>query len=107
MPQVAVNINGKMYKMACSDGQEAHLLELASQLNQSITRLKESFGEIGDQRLTVMAAIMAHDKLNELEIELEQIKNEMKKSKDKEKKLQTQIEKITQHITNITEKLRS
>ena len=55
MPQVNVTINGKVYRMACDDGQEAHLEGLAERLNVTIDRLRQSFGEIGDQRLTVMA----------------------------------------------------
>ncbi|MBN8999629.1 MAG: cell division protein ZapA, partial [Rhizobiales bacterium] len=57
MAQVNVTINGKIYRMACDDGQEAHLESLAERLNETIDRLRGSFGEIGDQRLTVMAAI--------------------------------------------------
>ena len=67
MPQVAVQINGKTYRMACGEGQEAHLLDLAQRFERNITSLKGSFGEIGDQRLTVMAGIMVQDELVELQ----------------------------------------
>jgi len=77
MPQVNVTINGKTYRMACDDGQEAHLEGLADRLNQIIAELRQSFGEIGDQRLTVMAAITmgddlaeAHRRIRRLEAEL-------------------------------------
>ncbi len=63
MPQVAVQINGKTYRMACDEGQEAHLLDLAQRFNKTIDSLRGSFGEIGDQRLTVMAGIMVQDEL--------------------------------------------
>lgn len=65
MPQVNVTINGKTYRMACDDGQEAHLEGLADRLNEIIGQLRQSFGEIGDQRLTVMAAITMGDDLAE------------------------------------------
>lgn len=65
MSQVAVQINGKTYRMACDEGQEAHLLDLAMRFEKNISSLKGSFGEIGDQRLTVMAAIMVQDELVE------------------------------------------
>jgi cell division protein ZapA len=61
LSQVNVTINGKHYRMACDDGQEAHLAGLAERLNGAIATLRERFGEIGDQRLTVMAAIMFAD----------------------------------------------
>jgi cell division protein ZapA len=65
MAQVNVTINGKVYRMACEDGQEGHLQGLATRLDGMIDQLRGSFGEIGDQRLTVMAAIMAMDELAE------------------------------------------
>ena len=65
MPQVNVTINGKVYRMACDDGQEAHLEGLAERLNVTIDRLRQSFGEIGDARLTVMAALTLGDELSE------------------------------------------
>ncbi|MEL6947308.1 MAG: cell division protein ZapA [Pseudomonadota bacterium] len=66
MPQVAVQINGKTYRMACDEGQEAHLLDLAQRFDRTIHQLKGSFGEIGDGRLTVMAGVMVTDELVEL-----------------------------------------
>jgi cell division protein ZapA len=67
MAQVNVTINGKMYRMACDDGQEDHLATLAERLNRSIEQLRQRFGEIGDQRLTVMAAITLADQQAEAE----------------------------------------
>ena len=67
MAQVTVTIDGKQYRMACDEGQEEHLIELASRFDRYVIHLKGSFGEIGDQRLTVMAGIMIMDELNELQ----------------------------------------
>ena len=66
MAQVTVTIDGKAYRMACDEGQEEHLMELALRFDRYVSHLKESFGEIGDQRLTVMAGIMVMDELSEL-----------------------------------------
>jgi cell division protein ZapA len=66
MSQVSVTINGRVYRMACDDGQEDHLVRLARDLDTRIGQLRQSFGEIGDTRLTVMAAIMVSDELAEL-----------------------------------------
>ncbi|MDB5649756.1 MAG: cell division protein ZapA [Hyphomicrobiales bacterium] len=65
MSQVNVTIAGRTFRMACGDGEEAHLEGLATQVDQKIAELRQSFGEIGDQRLTVMAAIMIADDLAE------------------------------------------
>ncbi|HEX5934512.1 MAG TPA: cell division protein ZapA, partial [Pseudorhizobium sp.] len=61
MAQVTVTIDGKAYRMACEEGQEAHLTDLAGRFDQYVSHLKSQFGEIGDLRLTVMAGIMVMD----------------------------------------------
>mgnify|MGYP006283893949 CR=1 FL=1 len=61
MAQVAVTIAGRVYRMACADGEEAHLEGLAADLDKRIADLRTAFGEIGDQRLTVMAALAIAD----------------------------------------------
>lgn len=71
MAQVTVTIAGKTYRMACDDGQEEHLLGLASRLDQTIDQLRGVFGEIGDQRLTVMSAITVLDRMVETERRLD------------------------------------
>jgi len=57
MSQVNVTINGRQFRMACEDGQEDHLMDLAREFDIRIEGLRAKFGEIGDTRLTVMAAI--------------------------------------------------
>jgi cell division protein ZapA len=65
MAQVNVAINGHQYRMACLDGQEDHLMQLAQGLNRRIEELRAKFGEVGDMRLIIMAAIMVADELFE------------------------------------------
>lgn len=67
MAQITVTIDGKSYRMACDEGQEEHLIDLAGRFDRYVAHLKESFGEIGDQRITVMAGIMVMDELVELQ----------------------------------------
>ena len=77
MPEVNVEINGKKYRMACEDGQEPHLLGLADRFNQTVETLKGSFGEIGDNRLVVMAGIAVLDELAEAERRIEALKEDI------------------------------
>lgn len=77
MPQVTVSIDGKAYRMACDEGQEEHLTMLAERFDRYVTHLKGAFGEIGDQRLTVMAGIMVMDELAELQKRVKGIEAEM------------------------------
>ena len=63
MNHINVTINGRQYRMACEEGQEAQLLELAESFEARIGDLRGKFGEIGDGRLTVMAALTLADEL--------------------------------------------
>ena len=63
MSHVNVTINGRQYRMACEEGQESRLLRLAENLETRVVGLRGKFGEIGDQRLTVMAALTVADEL--------------------------------------------
>jgi cell division protein ZapA len=66
MAQVTVTIDGKAYRMACEEGQEGHLTDLATRFDRYVGHLKDQFGEIGDLRITVMAGIMIMDEISEL-----------------------------------------
>ena len=77
MSQVTVTINGRQFRMACEDGQEPHLLRLAQDLDQRIAKLRASFGEIGDTRLTVMAALTVADELAETNAKVARIAEEL------------------------------
>lgn len=82
MSHINVTINGRQYRMACEEGQEVRLLKLAETLESRVTELRGKFGEIGDARLTVMAALTVCDelldatsRLHALEQELETARN--------------------------------
>jgi cell division protein ZapA len=77
MAQVTVTIDGKAYRMACDEGQEEHLMDLGQRFDRYVSHLKASFGEIGDQRLTVMAGIMVMDELSELQKRIKGMESEV------------------------------
>jgi cell division protein ZapA len=77
MAHVSVSINGRQYRMACDDGQEHHLARLAHDLDQRISNLRGTFGEIGDMRLTIMAALMVIDELSEQRQRMHRIETEL------------------------------
>ena len=81
MSHINVTINGRQYRMACEEGQEVRLLKLAEGFESRIQDLRGKFGEIGDARLTVMAALTVCDELLDassripsLEQELEELR---------------------------------
>lgn len=65
MAHVSVTIDNRKYRLACSEGEEARLERLAAEIDGKISELRKAFGEIGDQRLVVMAALTVADNLAE------------------------------------------
>ena len=63
MSSVNITINGKQYRVACEPGQEQRLSQLAADFDDRIASMRSRFGEVGDARLTVMAAMMLGDEL--------------------------------------------
>ena len=82
MAQVIVTINGRQFRMACEDGQEEHLTRLAHDFDQRIGELRAKFGEIGDTRLTVMAALTIADQLFEAVGRIRKLEGELATRED-------------------------
>jgi cell division protein ZapA len=82
MAHVSVTINGRQYRMACEDGQENHLIWLSGDLDRRIGQLRAQFGEIGDMRLTMMAALTVADELVEAGKRLRRLEEEMAALRD-------------------------
>ena len=117
MSQVNVTINGRQFRMACEDGEEARLSRLAEDLDASIATLRTRFGEIGDTRLTVMAALTLADQLSEtkeklqrLEPELATLRNASVASADHSQATQSAVvaalNAAAERIENITKRLK-
>ena len=98
MSHINVTINGRQYRMACEEGQEVRLLKLAENLEARVVTLRGKFGEIGDARLTVMAALTACDELLDaghrirgLEEELDALRNTRAVAADRARATQTAV----------------
>jgi cell division protein ZapA len=82
MNHINVTINGRQYRMACEEGQEARLLQLAEDFETRIGGLRGKFGEIGDARLTVMAALTVCDELLDAGQRIRSLEQELSASRD-------------------------
>ncbi len=61
MSDVTLTINRRAYTVACEDGQEDHLRGLGRLVEERVEELIGSMGQIGDQRLLVMASLLFAD----------------------------------------------
>ncbi len=82
MAQAVVSIAGRTYRMNCDEGEEAHIDALAQLVDAKITDLRAAFGEIGDQRIVVMAALTVADELFAANKKLEEQGEELAQARD-------------------------
>jgi cell division protein ZapA len=82
MATVNASIAGRQFRLACEDGQEEHLQALARALDERIEGLRKKFGEIGDTRLTVMAALTVSDELAETVRKVRRMEEELAAHQD-------------------------
>jgi cell division protein ZapA len=77
MPLVNVMVNGRAYTIACDEGEEEHLKELAAHVDSKVRELLGSVGQVGDQRLMLMAALLVADEYHTVKAQFETLKNEV------------------------------
>jgi len=81
MGQVTVTVNGRAYRLECGEGEEAHLVELAEYLSSHVETMKRKFGQVGDDRLILMASLVVTDELWELRRQLQELKASLAESR--------------------------
>lgn len=74
MGQISVTLNGRTCRLECGEGEETHLIELAEYLGTHVEDMKRKFGQIGDDRLILMASLVVLDELWELRRQMAQMK---------------------------------
>jgi cell division protein ZapA len=74
MGQVSVTLNGRTYRLECGEGEEAHLISLAEYLSTHVETMRRKFGQVGDDRLILMASLLVTDELWEVRRQVEEMK---------------------------------
>ncbi|HWE74748.1 MAG TPA: cell division protein ZapA [Stellaceae bacterium] len=65
MPQVSVIINGRSYPVACDEGEEGRIRDLARMIDTRVANFARQVGQAGEARLLVLAALVLADELSE------------------------------------------
>ena len=91
MANVNIKFNGKEYLLSCEDGQEEHLEELSSNLSQKFSSLKNSLGNIGENKLLLITSITTMDEYFETKKKLEKQKIEIQNLISKFKELKSLV----------------
>jgi cell division protein ZapA len=65
MPQVSIMINGRAYPVACDEGEEDRIRDLARLIDSKVAGFARQVGQAGEARLLVLAALVLADELTE------------------------------------------
>lgn len=74
MGQVSVTLNGRTYRLECGEGEETHLIALSEYLGSHVDTMRRKFGQVGDDRLILMASLVVTDELWELRRQMQEMK---------------------------------
>lgn len=91
MAEVAITLNGRTYRLECGDGEEEHLLALSEQVGDRLNKLQKQFGQIGDDRLLLMTALMIADELSEAHKKLADAESDQASADDLKKSEESQV----------------
>ena len=106
MAQVSVTINGRSFQIACDDGQEANLMRLAAYVDKRVGELVAAVGQVGDDRLLVMASLLVADELSDAVTRLDGVDEPDDSDRlQEEETLISNIETLAERIEHIAQRL--
>ena len=91
MANVNIKFNGKDFLLSCDDGQEDHLEELLTHINQKFSNLKNDLGNIGENKLLLITSVQIMDEYFETKKKIDQKKYELKNLSDKFRELKSLV----------------
>jgi cell division protein ZapA len=103
MANVTVTLNGRNYELTCNDGQEAHLKELAGDLDRRVQELVKTVGQAGESRLLLMVSLLIADELADAGAEIDRLQGQG--GTVDEGTLTASIERLARRIQDIAARL--
>ena len=91
MANVNIKFNGKEFLLSCDDGQEEHLEELLTHINEKFSNLKNDLGNIGENKLLLITSVQIMDEYFETKKKVEQKKTELQNLSNKFRELKTLV----------------
>jgi cell division protein ZapA len=91
MANVNIKFNGKEFLLSCDDGQEEHLEELLTHINEKFSNLKNDLGNIGENKLLLITSVQIMDEYFETKKKVEQKKTELHNLSNKFRELKSLV----------------
>ena len=70
MGQVTVRVNGYTHTIGCKDGEERHVLDLVSQIEEKVRMIRAMGGQFSESRMLLHVALLLADEVGDLRGEL-------------------------------------
>ena len=105
MAQVDITINDRSYRIACDDGQDGHVTELADYIDGRVRELVSVVGQVGDARLLVMASLLIADELSETRTALDGKEGPQEDNAPTMEHVAQTMEKLAERIEHIAARL--
>ena len=93
MPLVNVMVNGRAYTIACDEGEEEHLKALGADVDGKVRELLSAVGNVGEQRLLLMAALLLADEIHAATAQLEAARRDLADERSSRLELSSRVEK--------------
>lgn len=94
MAQVTISVNGRDYAIACGDGEEAHVADLAQYVDHHASALAGKVGTLGETRLLLMTALTIADELGEVSATLTELRAEHRRALESLDRLAGRLEEV-------------
>jgi cell division protein ZapA len=91
MANVNIKFNGKDFLLSCDDGQEEHLEELLTHINEKFSSLKNDLGNIGENKLLLITSVQIMDEYFETKKKVEQKRTELQNLSNKFRELKSLV----------------
>jgi cell division protein ZapA len=105
MSEVAVTIGGRKFRFACNEGEEARLESLAGMMDEKIGEMRAASGEIGDQRLVMMAALAIADNLTEARETAEAERKRSEASEQRAQAMASRLDELGSRLESVVARL--
>ena len=106
MPTVTIPLNGRNYDIACGPGEEGRVQEMAARLRERMEGLNRSLGNVQENFLFAVTALLLADELEQREKELNAAREQLKDAaQHREINLANTLERLAGRIEAIAARL--
>lgn len=94
MAEVTVTVNGRDYAIACGDGEEGHIGDLAIYVDHHARALAARLGPMTEARLLLMTALTIADELGDVSATATELRSERRNALDSLARLAGRLEGV-------------